>query len=210
MGHGSEGACFSHLHRDLFDAARAFVALELVGDEPARVLGCRAQPGALRQVVDFDDEPIDFEFELVDLFHQLLAVGQRLVQAGQDLESGSDRDAHLQHVCQEFVMGLEAIRFDESCGAYAKNRIRLAGCTVSGRADLSAPRGRISRIGKRLFTCGDLCSPDMGKIGVIDERFATDFENRGMPFSLQFERHADQRAGVVRDVVSLQNCRRRG
>ena len=64
-GDGRDRAGLADLHADVEELGRGFVFFEFIGDRPAWALAGAAQALALREIVDFEHEPIDLEIQFV-------------------------------------------------------------------------------------------------------------------------------------------------
>ena len=67
-------------HLDVAQQRRALLRRELVGDRPPRRPRRRAEPGALLDVVDLDDDAVDLVAEVVAVLLPVLAVGGDVVE----------------------------------------------------------------------------------------------------------------------------------
>jgi hypothetical protein len=176
LGDRRDRARLAHLHANVVQPGGRLVLLELVGDDPAGTLRGGAQPLALVEPVDLQDQPVDLEVQLVEPLDQLLAMFHGRVKSVEAGDVRRGRQAVARQLVEEFHVRRRAEPFDAAHAVAEEPKPPLRAEPRVQQPD--AAGGDVPRVGVGRFALLALRLVQQNQVGVGHVDLAAHFEHR--------------------------------
>ena len=200
IGHGSDGAAAAHLHANARQGRRGLKLFKLPGDCPARAFGCGPELLLLLKAIHLHHKAIHLKVEPVQFPDQFCAAFDERIERGKEMCLRGHGESGTLGPLKELRLRtcVQAGRLSDTV---TKKPQRSLGA-LPRIEESNAAGGDVASVGKWGITQTGLLlvQRDQTRIGHVD--LAANLDRCRRRFHGQSQRHAVNRADVVRDVVA--------